>query len=845
VSLDGAGLATLEVEEANGTLTTTARDGTVITEAQTFDPRFGMQAPIINRTTIRTPSGSVATVIAGRRTVLANPADPASLVSQVDSLVANGRLFRNTYVAATRTSTAVTPEGRSSTERLDPLGRVIEEAEPGVAPVGYEYDTRGRISHITQSSRLWSYTFDAQGRVAVETDPLNRNSQTFYDLGDRLTRQVLTDGRELLFGYDVNGNRQSVTPPGRQPHQFQYNALNLPISYSPPSLGSGMWNTTYQYDLNRRLTQVVRPDGQTITLQYDAAGRPNTTTIPDGAVQYTYDPATGKLVGVSGPYGGSLSFTHDGSLLTGVTWAGEVAGTMNATHNADFQLTGVSVNGGPSVGFTYDRDGQLITAGALTISRSPSTGFITGTTLDAIVDGQVYTPYGQLAVQAASASGNALFNLSYTRDSIGRITESMQTVGGATTTRAYTYDPAGRLTEVRENAALMAIYEYDANGNRLRATRPSGVELGTYDAQDRLVAYGSATYAYDRNGALNTKTVASDSTRYEYDVLGNLRRVTLPDGTLVEYIVDGMKRRVAKKVNGVMVKGWLYQNQLNPVAELDGQGNVVSQFVYGTRPNVPDYLVRNGTTYRIIADQLGSVRLVTESLTGNVVQRIDYDEWGKVTQNTNPDFQPFGYAGGLYDAHTKLVRFGARDYDAEIGRWTIKDPILFGGNDSNLYAYVGSDPVNARDASGFCPSDCERFAKAAGSMARHSRSAEDFIRGMGKVFAGFPTGKATPHPGPVNKTLGLDDTGFRDELNDHDHHPWRHFSAFAVVGFDRNVLLGNAFSVIHENRLAAGSSIEDVRLGDAGVAFGRSLAKGWLPLSAVEQWILDNICEAP
>jgi RHS repeat-associated protein len=62
-------------------------------------------------------------------------------------------------------------------------------------------------------------------------------------------------------------------------------------------------------------------------------------------------------------------------------------------------------------------------------------------------------------------------------------------------------------------------------------------------------------------------------------------------------------------------------------------------------------------------------------------------------------FQPFGFAGGLYDADTGLTRFGARDYDAQTGRWTTKDPIRFGGG-TNFYGYVLNDPVNLVDPAG-------------------------------------------------------------------------------------------------------------------------------------------------
>src|SRR5262249_44168338 len=115
---------------------------------------------------------------------------------------------------------------------------------------------------------------------------------------------------------------------------------------------------------------------------------------------------------------------------------------------------------------------------------------------------------------------------------------------------------------------------------------------------------------------------------------------------------------------------------------------------------VPGGMVRGGVLYRILRDHLGSPRLVVDTSTGAVVQRMGYDEFGNVILDTNPGFQPFGFAGGLYDRKTGLVRFGARDYDPQTGRWTSKDPILFAGGDTNLYGYVLNDPVNFVDPAG-------------------------------------------------------------------------------------------------------------------------------------------------
>jgi len=129
---------------------------------------------------------------------------------------------------------------------------------------------------------------------------------------------------------------------------------------------------------------------------------------------------------------------------------------------------------------------------------------------------------------------------------------------------------------------------------------------------------------------------------------------------------------------------------------------------------------KGGVVYRILSDPLGSPRLVVNAASGAVVQRIDYDEFGQVVQDTNPGFQPFGFAGGLYDRDTGLVRFGARDYDAKVGRWTAKDPIRFDGGDFNLFRHALGDPVNTLDPNGFqaAPGDDSITARAKSLAAR-------------------------------------------------------------------------------------------------------------------------------
>jgi RHS repeat-associated protein len=111
-------------------------------------------------------------------------------------------------------------------------------------------------------------------------------------------------------------------------------------------------------------------------------------------------------------------------------------------------------------------------------------------------------------------------------------------------------------------------------------------------------------------------------------------------------------------------------------------------------------MTREGVTYYLTYDQVGSLRAVADGA-GNVIKTMEYDAFGNVVGDSNAGFLiPFGFAGGLHDRDTGLVRFGYRDYDSETGRWTAKDPIGFEGGDTDLYGYALNNPINRIDPDG-------------------------------------------------------------------------------------------------------------------------------------------------
>jgi RHS repeat-associated protein len=223
--------------------------------------------------------------------------------------------------------------------------------------------------------------------------------------------------------------------------------------------------------------------------------------------------------------------------------------------------------------------------------------------------------------------------------------------------------------------------------------------------------------AHGANGNRVAESTTGLTRSFDHDSRGTLRRVTV-GGTEVRYTVDGSGRRIARQENGTTTAQWLYRDGLRMAAELDGTGALRWRFVYATGKHVPHAAIgADGTVYRLVTDQVGSLRLVVRASDGAVMQRMRHDAWGRVEENfVEAGFArvPFGFAGGLVDQVTGLVHFGAREYNPVVGSWVENDPIRWAGGATGLYEYVGNSPVGRVDPSGLVIRSCYRHVDIPG-----------------------------------------------------------------------------------------------------------------------------------
>lgn len=248
----------------------------------------------------------------------------------------------------------------------------------------------------------------------------------------------------------------------------------------------------------------------------------------------------------------------------------------------------------------------------------------------------------------------------------------------------------------------------------------------------------SLHYQYDQVGNL----IEDEKWTYEYDYRNRLISATLKnphpghaDPEKIIYSYDPLDRRTSKTViqgqNESRTITYLYSN-LDLIQEqwtyTHGEGkNFEKTYVYGAN-GLDDLLFhqlkRNSQTenYRYHKDERGSVVVISDEK-GKVVESYRYDArgneifWGRKhsnngngnpsgnngnnnTQNSKPRLENYRlYTAREYEAELDLYYYRGRYYDAKIGKFISRDPLLYvdGPND---YLYVRNNPINFVDPLG-------------------------------------------------------------------------------------------------------------------------------------------------
>lgn len=718
--ISSSGYVLNDARQSLGIQSSSDSTGVVSSSSVLPNPRFGVMSSYSSESSIQVPGTALDIKTAtSLDAVLSAPSDPLSpLISLTETTILQNnpaRTFRNIVTVETGNRLKrefISPLNRKVTENYNASG-MLENLQAGdFTPVMLSYDVRGRLTETTQGVRRTQVFYSGSGNIEKVTNPLNQDTLFSYDGANRVTQKIFPDLRTVQYAYDKNGNVVSITTPKNIIHTFGLNGSELVSIYAaPPAPGNSNYSTTYEYSLDNQIKKIIRPGNDPISFEYSAmTGVVNKVVTPSGNYNIVTDPVKGLPTLISNPSGLKTQRSYVGPFISKdelLDSQDQVLGSYERVFNGDVVASDM-VRGadgkGTSVSYQYDNDGNIIQAGDLTLTYNQN-GQIYGTSIgagvSAISDSYIYNSFGEVTEYEVKRGAVTLYKLNLARDVLGRITQKTQFMRGSTTVWDYIYDSSGRLTDVTKDGAAYAQYIYDANGNRIGGFIGPQTTTASYDSHDRLVSYNSFNYTYKPNGFLfkRTNTVTGFYNYYMYDSLGNLKKYYNGDVPSIVYDHDGLDRVVGRYSKGHVFSRWIYKDRYHIAGQLSETGVLSHRFVYGSKSNVPDYMISGNQIYRIISDHLGSPRIVFRVSDGALISWLDHDEFGRILGSYNA-FIPFGFAGGFWNLNNPLVRFGARDYDPEVGRWTSKDPILFGGQDTNLYGYVFQDPVNFIDPSG-------------------------------------------------------------------------------------------------------------------------------------------------
>jgi RHS repeat-associated protein len=705
---DPSGYQTVTEKIGELSETATLPDGTKVSKKFGTDPRMGKNTPFVAELTYTSPDGK-ETKFKEERSVVTDA--QGVLASYTVKHTLNGDVSTIQYDRASHKFTETTAEGTKTETYLDEKDRVSKVAWPGtdLFPIEAFYDSTGRIERVQQGEKFVDYTYNAQNLVEKETDAFGSVKKYEYDAAGRVT-SIITPGNKVYSkGYDGLGNLTELTMPDGAKFEQQFNPLGQFEGFAPS--GSGLWYAP-EHDSSGNLLKTTLRSGRVIDHVLESGEGKRPVGINDADIHRTftymgqseYAQTIESIMQQDSSRQQKIEYGYSGESIDTMVLSGKANASFSYSYDDFFNMTHIAMTIGGAVYNTpiqYDNEDNLTRYGVFQFNRGgplKAVDSIHDDKFDIQVD---YDKYGKIESVTYMLKGSQVYKAAYTYDKRGFVTDIAVNSAKGNETIHYEYDLDGQLTGMTRiepgGNTVTETYGYDANKNRITSqTSGAGQVVSSYGEHDVLERVGALDYSFDTDGFLTQR--GSDT--FIYGARGELLEATVTNNTY-KYTYDGLGRRVAKEDGAGRKYQYLYGNPdslhlMTASVDPSGQPTIYSYNEMG----LLIALERDGQRYYVVTDAIGTPQLVLEG-NGTVVKELRYDSFGSLQSDSNPAFELLlGYAGGMEDRDTGLIRFGFRDYDPVSGRWTARDPILIESGQSNLYAYVNNNPIMFRDPCG-------------------------------------------------------------------------------------------------------------------------------------------------
>lgn len=474
---------------------------------------------------------------------------------------------------------------------VDQKGQLTSFTDSGGTITGWQYINEGdEIELYSATGKLTSVSarsgdthtlqYDSEGKLVEIRDAMGRAHVITYDSLRRVQTFSDPSSATTTYGYDSNGHLQTVQRPGGGTRTYLYGELqytsNQPVPYLLTGINDEVGNryATYTYDSSRRAIVTEHALGADKTkIQYSGSSASTVTDVLGTSRQLGFV----NLLGAIRQSSASESCPTCGGVNTSsLTY--DVNG--NITSAADFRSKKTCYAYDTSRNLEIARVEGLPTSADCTASIANPPAGVDIRKITTTWHSTYRLPW---VITEPAEGGTGVRTTTHTYDASGNLTE--KTIVGpkndgtsATTSRTWkwTYFSRGRVqaaTDPNNKVTTTAYYadnhaEIGKRGNVSTVTNHLGhiTTYNAYDSNGRPLTITDpnglvTTFTYHPRGWLDTKTVGGEVTNYDYDAVGQLTLVTMPDGSTLSYdydaahrltqIEDGLGNRIAYTLDGM------------------------------------------------------------------------------------------------------------------------------------------------------------------------------------------------------------------------------------------------------------------------------------------------------